>query len=210
MPTIHSRFHACSALCAVLSLSALATLTIAPSAHAQEAHGSSSDLYGDRLSTNSPALRFAAGFLNVGGYYFTGGRATRALGTPKFYSDSQIFVKPKHFTGFDLTGGLEVVSANDHFFPFQGGNEFNLIGPAFRVSTHRAINRLRPFVTGGLFIGRARSRTAGFDRSNFAPSISAGVEYPFSRYVTVYGAYRVSHEIHQINTDGVSIGLKFF
>ena len=85
------------------------------------------------------------------------------------------------------------------------------MGPAFKVSTHRTLNRLRPFVSGGLFLGRARSITAnpGFDRSNFAPSISAGVEYPL-RYVTLYASYRVSHEIHQINTDGVSVGIRFF
>ena len=42
-------------------------------------------------------LRTALGFFSVGGYYFTSSSATRALGTPKFYGDTQLFVKPKHF-----------------------------------------------------------------------------------------------------------------
>ena len=202
---------------ALTPLAACAVLALAQTARAQDASGStgtvvSDGVTGNNLSTKSPALRIAAGFLNVGGYYFTGGRATSQLGTPKFFNDSQLFVRPKHFRAFELTGGIESVTAGDHFLPFEGGNEFSLLGPAFRVSTTRALNRIRPFVTGGLFVGRARSRTAtpGFDRSNIAPSISGGVEYPFTRYTTLYAAYRVSHEIHSINTDGVSFGLKFF
>ncbi len=198
-------------------LAACAALALTQSARAQDASGSTQTVVSDgftanNLSTKSPALRIAAGFLNVGGYYFTGSRATQTLGTPKFFNDSQIFVKPKHLRGFELTGGLELVSAGDHFFPFEGGNEFSLIGPAFRVSTPRAVNRIRPFVTGGLFLGRARSFTATpqFTRNNFAPSISGGVEYPFTRYTTLYAAYRVTQEIHSINTDGVSVGLRFF
>lgn len=199
---------------------ALALLAAAPSAFAQ-ASFEREDLFANITSpgravngnqaATSPLLRTVAGFFSVGGYYFTDRSATRALGTPKFYSDTQIFARPKHFPLFDLTGGVEIVSANDHFFPFQGGNEFNLIGPAFKVSTHRVVNRLTPFVSGGLFLERARSITAnpGFDRSNFAPSISAGIEYPL-RYVTLYASYRVSHEVHQINTDGVSVGVRLF
>lgn len=203
------RFAGPLAVCAALALS--------PSARAQDASGSTQTVVSDgftanNLSTRNPALRLAAGFLNVGGYYFTGSKATSTLGTPKFYNDSQIFVRPKHLRGLELTGGLEVVSAGDHFFPFQGGNDFSLIGPAFRVSTPRALNRIRPFVTGGLFLGRARSFTATpqFTRNNFAPSISGGVEFPFTRYTTLYAAYRVTQEIHSINTDGVSVGLRFF
>ena len=210
-----SRFS--SGIRALTPLAACAVVALAQTARAQDASGStgtviSDGVTGNNLSTKSPALRIAAGFLNVGGYYFTSSRATRELGTPKFYNDSQLFVKPKHFRAFELTGGLEVVSAGDHFLPFEGGNEFGLIGPAFRVSTTRALLRPRPFVTGGLFVERARSRTftPGFDRSNFAPSVSAGVEYPFTRYTTLYAAYRVSQEVHQINTDGVSVGLRFF
>lgn len=162
-------------------------------------------------SVISPLVRTVASFFSVGGYYFTDRTATCALGTPKFYGDTQIFAKPKHFPLFDVTGGLEVVSANDHFFPFEGGNEFDLIGPAFKASTHRVVNRISPFVSGGLFLGRARSITAnpGFDRSNFAPSISFGVEYPL-RYFTLYGSYRINQQIYSIDTDGVSFGVRLF
>ncbi len=205
---------------ALASAFALTLLAVAPAAFAQEV-SAKEDLFahvtspGSTVSGNqsviSPLVRTVAGFFSVGGYYFTSSSATRALGTPKFYGDTQIFVKPKHFPLFDVTGGLEIVSANDHFLPFQGGNEFNLIGPGFKVSTHRVVNRLTPFVSGGLFVGRARSITANphFDRSNFVPSITAGVEYPL-RYLTLYAGYRVNHEIHQINTDGVSVGVRFF
>lgn len=198
----------------------LALLGAAPSAFAQSiseredlfAHVTSpGQAANGSQSVISPLVRTVAGFFSVGGYYFTDRTATRALGTPKFYGDTQIFAKPKHFPLFDVTGGLEIVSANDHFFPFQGGNEFNLIGPAFKVSTRRVVNRITPFVSGGLFLGRARSITAnpGFDRSNFAPSISVGVEYPL-RYITLYGSYRINQQIHSIDTDGASFGVRFF
>jgi len=157
----------------------------------------------------SPAIRFAGGLFNVGGYYFTGS-ATRAIGTPKFAGDSQLFVRPKSFGKLLLTGGLEYVHASDHLLPFQSGNEFQLIGPAFRVTTNRHIGQPRPFLTGGLFYGRLRSVNQGFDRSNFAPSLNVGVEYPFARYFTVYAGYRVTQQIHSVNTDGVNIGFKVF
>ena len=186
---------------ALLSALSFAALTLAPVVRAQDAHTGNSI---------SPALRYAGGLLSVGGYYFTGAGASRAIGTPKFYGDSQIFVKPKNLGVVTLTGGLEIMSANDHLLPFQGGNEYQLIGPAGRVSIPRVVGRIRPFATGGLFYGRLRSVQRGFDRSDFVPSVSVGVEFPFARYVTLYTSYRVSREIHGINTDGVSIGLKVF
>ena len=50
----------------------------------------------------------------------------------------------------------------------------------------------------------------GFDSDSIVPSASIGVEYPVTRYVTFYSSYRVSSEIHSINTDGVSVGVKVF
>lgn len=146
----------------------------------------------------------------MGGYYFTGSSATRAVGTPKFASDSQLFVRPKRLGGLSLTGGIEIISANDHLIPFQGGNSFEMIGPAFKLSTPRIVGKIRPFVSGGLFYGRLRSIAQGFDSDSIVPSASIGVEYPVTRYVTFYSSYRVSSEIHSINTDGVSVGVKVF
>jgi hypothetical protein len=190
-----------NALLSRLAITGFATLTLAPAARAQDASTGNSI---------APALRYAGGLLSVGGYYFTGGTAARAIGTPKFYGDSQLFVHPKNLGVVTLTGGLEIMSANDHLLPFQGGNEYQMIGPAGRISIPRVVGRLRPFVTGGLFYGRLRSVQRGFDRSDFVPSLSAGVEFPFARYVTLYTSYRISKEIHGVNTDGVSIGLKVF
>lgn len=183
------------------SIAILAALTAAPAARAQDAMAGSSI---------SPATRFAGGLLSVGGYYFTGSRATQAVGTPKFATDSQLFVRPKQLGGITLTGGVEIISADDHLLPFQGGNSFELIGPAFKVSTPRVVGKIRPFLSGGLFYGRLRSVSQGFDRSNFTPSVSLGVEYPVARYVTLYSSYRVNQQIHGINTDGVSVGVKVF
>ncbi len=157
----------------------------------------------------TPTVRFLGGLFNVGGYYFTGS-ATRAIGTPKFAGDSQLFVRPKKYGSLLLTGGLEYVHASDHLLPFQSGNEFQLIGPAFRITTPRHIGKPRPFLTGGLFYGRIRSISQNYDSSSFTPSMNLGVEYPFARYFTVYAGYRASTQIHSVSTDGVNIGFKVF
>ena len=183
------------------SIAILVALTAAPAAFAQDATAGSSI---------SPATRFAGGLLSVGGYYFTGSGATRAVGTPKFATDSQLFVRPKQFGGIMLTGGVEIISANDHLLPFQGGNSFELIGPAFKVSSPRIVGKIRPFLSGGLFYGRLRSVSQGFDSSSFTPGVSLGVEYPVARYVTLYSSYHVNQQIHGVNTDGVSVGVKVF
>lgn len=150
----------------------------------------------------------AFGFLNTGGYFFSGN--TSALGTPKFYSSGGYYTKPAHLAGFTIAGGIETVNATDHFIPFTGGNEFNLLGPAFKLSTDRRLSRLSPFATFGLFAGRVRSVRLGFDRTEFTPSGSVGLEFPISRDFSITGAYRISSNIHGVNTDGFSISLRVF
>ena len=121
--------------------------------------------------TGQAIAKQAVGFLNTGVYFFSGN--TTALGNPKFYRAGGFYVKPKHVGGvFSITGGIETVSASDHFFPFTGGNEFSLLGPSGRVTANLAGGRLKPFVTGGLFAGRVRSVGLGFDRTQFTPSAS--------------------------------------
>ena len=149
------------------------------------------------------------GFLNTGGYFFSGGAgSSRALGTPKFYNVGGYYSKPHHMGNFDISGGLESVNASDHFLPFTGGNEFNLIGPGARVSYGVARARLRPFITFGLFAGRIRSVSRNFDRTEFTPSGSIGVELKLSKSFSLVASYRISQEIQGINTDGFGLGLR--
>lgn len=188
------------ALTACLLTLAAGSLTTG-AAQAQEAHGAS--------SLNPIAQRALSGLFSVGGYFFTGS-AHSALGSSKFYDATSFFVRPKRFGGFELTGGAQYISAKDHFFPFSGGSGFSLIGPAFKVSTPRVLGRVRPYISGGFYLGQVRSERQGFDRADFAPSIAFGAEYPFARYVTLSAGYRVNKEIHGVNTDGFSVALKVF
>ena len=157
------------------------------------------------------AVRTGLGFLNTGAYYFTGnGGSSAALGTPKFYNSGGYFGKPRHMGGIALSGGIESINASDHFLPFTGGNEFNLFGPAGRVTLGSASSRVHPFVTFGAFAGRVRSVRQNFDHTQFTPSASVGIEVALSRNFGLVGSYRISQEIHKVNTDGFGLSLKIF
>lgn len=159
--------------------------------------------------TGQAIAKQAVGFLNTGGYFFSGN--TTALGSPKFYRAGGFYVKPKHVGGvFSITGGIETVSASDHFFPFTGGNEFSLLGPSGRVTASLAGGRLKPFVTGGLFAGRVRSVNLGFDRTQFTPSASFGLEAPLGKYVSIQASYRITQKINGVDTSGFGIDVKLF
>ena len=156
-------------------------------------------------------VKTGLGFLNTGAYYFTGNAGSSgALGTPKFYNAGGYFGKPRHLGAFAVSGGIESINASDHFLPFSGGNEFNLLGPAARVSLDSSSSRIRPFVTLGLFAGRVRSTRQRFDRTEFTPSGSIGVEVALARSLSLSGSYRISREIHGVNTDGFGISLRLF
>src|SRR5579862_6562941 len=62
--------------------------------------------------------QLAAYFLGVGGYWFTDSTAFRALGSPKFGGTARFFVRPARRGIMEITGGLEVFSASDHWLPF--------------------------------------------------------------------------------------------
>ena len=157
------------------------------------------------------AVKTGLGFLNSGGYFFTGNAgSSAALGTPKFYSSGGYYSKPHHMGRFAVSGGLESVNASDHFLPFTGGNEFNLIGPAVRVSMGVPNSRVHPFVTFGVFAGRVRSVNRNFDSTEFTPSGSVGVEVGLTRNFSLNGSYRISRQIHGVNTDGFGVSLKIF
>lgn len=154
--------------------------------------------------------RLIGGFVSVGGYFLTSSSGRNAIGGTKFFSDTALYVRPAHKGPLLITGGVEIVSANDHFFPFSGGDEFSLIGPSFRVTTQRVQGRLRPYVSAGLFAGRVRSEQLGFDRTDFTPSASLGVDWPFARYFTLSAGYRISKDIHGANLDGFNVSLRVF
>lgn len=161
----------------------------------------------------SPIARQALGFLNLGGYYFTGSAGRSAnLGTPKFYSAGGYFSKPRHYGPIALSGGFETVTASDHLIPFiDSGNEYSLFGPAAKIQLTTS-STIRPFITFGLFLGRLKSDNDLYprDRATFTPSGSIGVEYLVSRGVSIQGSYRISQNISGVNTDGIGIGLRFF
>jgi hypothetical protein len=158
----------------------------------------------------SSTVRFLGGFLKIGGYFLTDGAADRALGSPKFYSEAGFFARPKKYGSLWLTGGVEIFSASDHLLPFTGGNQFQFYGGVVRLSTPRAMNRVRGILTAGLYIGHVRSERLDFDVARFSPSLYVGAEYPFARYFTLSAGYRVSQDIEGINLDGFSIALKLF
>ena len=149
-------------------------------------------------------------FVGVGGYWFTDSSAEAALGSPKFTGSTQLYVKPAHRSGAEITGGIELFGASDHWL-FGGGNEFSLSGGSFRVSAHRGVlYRFAPFVNGGLFVGHIRSEKLGFSDTKFMQSVTVGGELKVHRYITVTGRYRISNLIHDVNTDGYAFSLKFF
>ena len=149
---------------ALLCITGLASLTLAPAVRAQDAHTGNSI---------SPALRYAGGLLSVGGYYFTGSGPPAPSVRPSSTATPNCSCAQKPGRG-NADGGLEIMSANDHLLPFQGGNEYQLIGPAGRVSIPRVVGRIRPFATGGLFYGRLRSVTAGFRPLRFRAKSQRG------------------------------------
>src|SRR5579871_5622004 len=131
-------------------------------------------------------------FVGAGGSYFTSGSAMQALGNPKFSTTTSLFVRPKVQGPMAITGGIQYLGAGDHWQPLAGGNSLRLIGPAFRVQQIPRMNRLAPFVTGGLFYGGLQSYNEGFRAYGWAPSMAVGAEYRFARYVSLVAAYRAT------------------
>src|SRR6185437_4196082 len=90
----------------------------------------------------NPTRQILGAFLGIGGYFVTDSSGRSALGDVKFASDTALFVRPAHRGSFLITGGIELFDASDHFLPFAGGNEFNLTGPAFGITTPRVLGRI--------------------------------------------------------------------
>jgi hypothetical protein len=167
-------------------------------------------LLGRPAVAQDAVLRTIASYFSIGGYYFTSGSASRAVGTPKFYTTTSFYTHPARMGNLELSGGVQLIGLNDHFFPFTGGNSVDWFGPVFRLATHRQMNRLRGVLTGGLYFAEVHSELQGFDVARFAPSFYVGLEYPFARYFTLSAGYRVSQDVHGVGLDGFSLALKLF
>ena len=75
----------------------------------------------------------------------------------------------------------------------------------------RGLNKISPFISGGIFVGHIKSASLGISETKWVvPSGDVGFEYRFHRYVTLIGRYRINGQMAGINTDGFSVGLKFF
>ena len=158
---------------------------------------------------NSALGRQVLGFFNTGGYVLTGnGKSSALFGSPKFYNNVTFYSHAKHMGGLEIAGGAETMLLSDHFVPFTGGNEYDLLGASVSLSTPHGAHQPRVFVSGGLFYGRLRSVNQGFDRSQFVPSGCVGAEYPLSSNFSLEATYRVSQSIKGVSTDGFSFSLK--
>lgn len=153
--------------------------------------------------------RQVLGFFNTGAYFLTGnGKSDAKFGSPKFYNNATFYGHAKHIGGLELSGGAETLLLSDHFVPFTGGNEYDLLGASAMLSTPRGTRQPRFYVSAGLFYGRLRSVSLNFDKSDFIPSGSVGVEYPFADHFSLEATYRLSQSINGVNTDGFSVSLK--
>lgn len=148
--------------------------------------------------------------VGLSGYWFSSSSADRALGSPKFGGDAAFYVPPARRGHLLVTGGPEFIGANDHWQPFSGGNSFSLSGASFRISTRRRQGQPVPFVSAGLFWGHINSVRENFSESKLVPSIALGAEMKVQRYVSITARYRISGRMHGVDTDGFSLGLKFF
>ena len=148
-------------------------------------------------------------FIGLGGYWFTSSSAKNALGSPKFGGTTTLFVKPAHRQGWLVTGGIELFGASDHWL-IGGGNSFDLTGLSFKIYKKPELNKLAPRMTAGIFSGHIKSVREDFSETKIVPSMEAGADYKFHRYMTLSARYRVSGHIAGINTDGFLVTLKFF
>src|ERR1041385_4923491 len=77
-----------------------------------------------KWSTDSIIKAIVHEVVGIGGYEFTDSSARAVVGTPKFASNSTLYVKPAHRYGVLITGGIELFNIQDHWQPFSGGNQF--------------------------------------------------------------------------------------
>lgn len=157
----------------------------------------------------SPALQALGSFLSVGGYFYTSSATRSAAGASKFYSEASFFDPPAKLFGFEVAGGFQLVSADDHFLPFAGGYGLSMYGAAVRFSTPSIGHRLVLSLTAGMY-GTQFSTKTGINATVFSPSVALEVSYPLVKFVTLTAGYRVAPTIDHLNTDGFIVGVKLF
>lgn len=158
----------------------------------------------------TPAAKILGGFFSPGAYFFSASSARSALGSTKFYGDTRFYSKPAHRWSTSISGGIEIITASDHYLPFSSGNDFSLFGASFRVTTADKKSAVHPYFTAGIFSGHIRSEVKALNTTQFVPAAAIGVDWKFARYFTLGAAYHVNGSIGHINTNGFSIMLKIF
>lgn len=161
-------------------------------------------------SAQSPAAKIIGGFLSPGAYFFSASSAKSALGSTKFYDDTRFYSKKAHRWNAAFSGGIEIISASDHYLPFTNGNDFSLFGASFRITTADDKKSVHPYITAGLFSGHIRSAAMALDTTQFVPAAAIGVDWRFARYLTLGVAYHINGNIGHIDTNGFSLMLKIF
>lgn len=156
------------------------------------------------------AKRVIGAFLSTGAYFFTNDRARAALGDVYFYNETFIYGRPREFGDWRLAGGLDIVNANNKFFPFSGGNQFLLIGPGFGIIKKKEVGKVRPFFGAGLYWAQLRSDRFGIDTSQITPGFAVGAEWNITRDIALSAGYRLQGEIGGIDTSGAMLLLKIF
>ncbi|HLI48448.1 MAG TPA: hypothetical protein VKV18_07175 [Chthonomonas sp.] len=154
--------------------------------------------------------RALASFFDIGGYFFLDHKLVNAIGSPKFYSEGNFFSTPARLGSYEVAGGVEFLSANDHFFPFSGGNSVGFVGPCVRFSTPARNNHLRFLLTLGVYATTLNAGSVGVDTTTIAPGGAIEADYRFARYFTFAAGFRIGSSIHGYNTSGFIIGLRFF
>ncbi len=157
----------------------------------------------------NPAVQQIGSLFSIGGYFFTSGSARAAFGSTKFYSEASYFGSPTNLGALEVSGGVQIVGASDHFFPFTGGSRLSLYGPSVRFSTSHLRNRLRLSLTTGYYV-TSISTISGHNVTTLAPSFEIGLSQPLVRYVTLIGGYRFGANVDHIDTSGFYFGLRLF
>lgn len=163
------------------------------------------------VRAQGPIERAVGGFLSNGAYFFTASSGREAFGSVQFYNETEIYARPLRIGDrLELSGGIQIVTVNDRFFPFTGGNQFALFGPALRITRPRAIGQLRPYFSAGLFVGNIRSDRIQRNVTDFTPGLSVGVEWPLTRFLTLSAGYRFIERIGGVDPSGFTLSLRIF
>jgi len=194
-----------SGVCAVLTLGFLAS-----GMHAAQAQDQDQD---QDQPTNPGAQigrRILSSLLSTGAYIFTSDAARAAFGDVYFYSENSFHGRPRSFSNFQVSGGIDLINISSKFFPFSSGNQLTLVGPSFRVTTTRQLRRPRPYLSGGLYYGNLNSDRLANSSNAFVPSLSIGIEYALNNNIAITAGFRAQGEIGGINTNGFLVQLRVF